>query len=218
MKAELIAEHYQKTFELTLTLWHKRNTTFIILLLVVGIGTLLTFNVNQAQPLLVDYIAKIFGIEHPKRLEELRGSFPYGLIQSIVLMVVLYLMIQLYHRTINITRNYRYLGHLENEIRSELNLSQNAKSFTREGVFYETEKPKFSNTIGIAYILILGILLFSFSIMRVYSDIKTLNILFVFIDLVLSLATIFYFVLYAHSSSSFVQSWFKKGRAKSKSH
>jgi hypothetical protein len=60
---ELIAEHYQKTYELTLAMWEQRNRTFLILLATVGIATLLTFNVSQAQPLLVDLIANAVGIE-----------------------------------------------------------------------------------------------------------------------------------------------------------
>src|SRR5262245_65882553 len=93
---KLLAEHYQKTFELTLTVWEQRNRTFLILLAVVGVASLLTFNVSQAQPLLADLISKTVGVEDATRRAELRTSFPYGLIQSILLMVVLYLTLLLY--------------------------------------------------------------------------------------------------------------------------
>ena len=78
---ELLAEHYQKTFEFTSKLWEQRNRTFLWLLFVVGSGTLLTFRVSQAEPLLVDFVADIFNIENEERINELRTSFPYGLIQ-----------------------------------------------------------------------------------------------------------------------------------------
>ncbi len=214
MKAEILAEHYQKTFELTLTLWEQRNRTFLILLFVIGLGTFLTFNVNQAEPLLVDFIAKIFNVEDKTRLDELRGSFPYGLIQSVILMVVLYLFVQLYHRTITITRNYRYLGSMEAEIRAFLELDQEKVSFTRESTFYWEQSPRFSKYIGVAYIVIIGLLLFAFLIMRIYSDFKSGNFFATIIDLILALITIFFYFNYAYSSSSFLRYLINEVRGK----
>ena len=43
---ELLAEHYQKTYELTLSMWEQRNRTFLVLLGTVGVATILTFNPN----------------------------------------------------------------------------------------------------------------------------------------------------------------------------
>jgi hypothetical protein len=122
-KVELIAEHYQKTFEVTLSTWESRNQTFLVLLATVGAATLLTFNVQEAQPLLVDLVSKFLSIEEATRKAELRTSFPYGLLQSVLLMVVMYLMLVLYHRTTFINRSYRYLEALEIEIRAGLSLS-----------------------------------------------------------------------------------------------
>ena len=79
---EILAEHYQHTFEVTLKLWEQRNRTFLILLFVVGSGSLLTFKVSQAEPLLVDFVADIFNIQNAERIGELRASFPYGLIHA----------------------------------------------------------------------------------------------------------------------------------------
>src|SRR5882672_8946377 len=119
---KLTAEHYQKTYELTLQMWEQRNTTFLLLLTVVGAATVLTFNVPQAQPLLVDIIAKFVGITDAERLKDLRQSFPYGVVQSILLMTVLYLMVILYHRTVFIQRCYAYLGAIEPELKKSLRL------------------------------------------------------------------------------------------------
>ena len=41
--AQLLAEHYQKTYELTYEFWKQRNRTFILLIGVIGVATLLTF-------------------------------------------------------------------------------------------------------------------------------------------------------------------------------
>ena len=84
-------------------------------------------------------------------------------------MVVLYLMVQLYHRTITITRNYDYLASMEQEIRKGLGLQEPMISFTREGLFYWRNSPRFAKQIGIAYIVMLGLLLSAFLGMRIYT-------------------------------------------------
>ena len=47
---ELWTEHYQKTYELTYELWKQRNVTFLALLGVIGVATLLTFGAAQTNP------------------------------------------------------------------------------------------------------------------------------------------------------------------------
>lgn len=208
--SELLAEHYQKTFEVTLSFWEQRNRIFLILLFVVATGAFLTFKVSQAEPLLVDYVAHLIGIENKDRIAELRSSFPYGLIQSIILMVILYLMVQLYHRTITITRNYEYLSCVEQEIRDRLELQFFSVSFTREGSFYWGHTSALSKWIGVAYILMLGILLVAFLVMRLYGDFCFGNIAVIVSDIFLSLTILIFFVAYSYSSSSVVRSFFRR--------
>jgi hypothetical protein len=199
-EANLIAEHYQKTFEVTLATWDNRNQTFLILLATVGAATLLTFNAPQAQPLLVDFVSKILSIEDATRKAELRTSFPYGLLQSIMLMAVMYLMLVLYHRTTFINRSYRYLEALEKEIRASLQLSPESVAFTREGVFYWKKRPVLSKAVGAAYVGTLGILLIAFLGMRIASDFLIGNWWFMAADVFLSLPTLLFFGAYAQSS------------------
>ncbi len=209
---ELIAEHYQKTFELTLKLWDARNMTFLLLLFVVGLGTLITFKVDQAEPLLVDLIAGLLNIEDAGRIGELRTSFPYGLIQSILLMIVLYLTVQLYHRTINITRNYSYLAHLEEEIREGIGIQQHQLSFTREGSFYWQNSSEFSKLVGVTYILMLGLLLIAFFGMRILVDLLAADIFVIIVDVLLAVPTLIFFGKYAYSSSSIIRNLLSKNK------
>ena len=199
---ELLAEHYEKTYEATLKFWEQRNRTFLILLIVVGIATLLTLNVSQAQPLLADLIAKFFSIDDTFRVTELRASLPYGLIQSILLMVVLYLTVILYHRTTTILRNYKYLGDIEKETRENLQIPESKVAFSRESSYYMENKPLLSKFVGLSYIVMVGVLLTVFSGMRVYSDISTKNIFFTFIDVFLSIFALIFFGAYSYASSS----------------
>jgi hypothetical protein len=199
-KVEVLAEHYQKTFELTLMTWEKRNQTFLLLLGVVGAATLLTFNVPQAQPLLVDLVMKVLGVTDANRATELRASFPYGLIQSILLMVVLYLMLILYHRTATIQRFYRYLAALENELREVLALTGNAASFTRESSFYQAHKPVLGRFVAASYIGMLGLLLVAFLGLRIVGDFTSGNVWIAAVDVLLAVPTLVFFYGYARSS------------------
>ncbi len=197
---QILADHYQKTFELTLTTWEKRNQTFLLLLAVVGVATLLTFKVSQAEPLLVDLVVKLLDIKEEVRYDELRRSFPYGLIQSILLMVIMYLTLILYHRTATIQRFYRYLAKLETELRSELALPVTAVTFTRESTFYSEHNPILGRFVAMSYIALLGCLLVTFLGFRIFSDFMSGNVVVAVADLLLAVPTAIFFYGYARSS------------------
>ncbi|MBN3145578.1 hypothetical protein [Pectobacterium brasiliense] len=197
---ELLVEHYHKTYDLTFSVWENRNQTLLILLAVVGFSTLLTFNVSEAQPLLVDIIAKLCGIASDDRIKELKKSFPYGLIQSIFIIVVFYLTINLYHKTCFIKRSYQYLSGLETDIRSALNLPTSSVSFTREGDFYNNHRTFSSFMTGLSYVIILGVLLVSFLSMRLLNDLHAQDYFILITDACLAFGILYFFSIYAYTS------------------
>lgn len=193
----LLVDHYHKTYDLTYSVWESRNMTLLILLAVVGFSTLLTFNVAEAQPLLVDIIAKLCGITDSARIAELRRSFPYGIIQSIFVIIVFYLMLNLYQKTRFIRRSYLYLSGVERDIRATLNLGAHNVSFTREGEFYDKSQSIAGVMTGVSYILILGLLLMSFLGMRLCTDWQTHQYTIFGVDLTLTLGITFFYIAYA---------------------
>jgi hypothetical protein len=112
---EILVDHHQKTYELTFEMWKQRNRTFLI-----SVATLFTFGVPVANSLLVDLVANSVGLSDEKRIIQLRSSFPFGLLQSALLIAVFYLMVNLYHRALYVLRNYSYLSKVEDEIRQHL--------------------------------------------------------------------------------------------------
>ena len=201
-KAEILAEHYQKTYELTFELWKQRNQTFLILLAVIGAATLLTFGSSQTNPLLVRWIAKALGVTGEAAVQELGKSFPFGLLQSLLLVVVFYLVVNLYHRALYVLRNYKYLAALEQEIRQQLGASAESIAFTREGSFYWSDRSRLQSAVKWCYILLVGCLLFAFLGGRIYDDFKAGTVTLVVVDLVVSVATSLFFLAYAQSSVS----------------
>lgn len=154
--------HYEKTFELTYKLWQQRNRLFLLLLAVISTATFLSFRTPFGDTLLASWIANSAGLTEDTEIVALRKSFPYELLQTILLIVIFYLMVNLYHRAVYVLRNYRYLGLLEAEIRSHLNLDANSVSFTRESTFYWDQRSVLSGGVKFVYIGILGALLIAF--------------------------------------------------------
>lgn len=194
---ELLVEHYHKTYDLTFAIWENRNKNLLILLIVVGFSALLTFNVAEAQPLLVDIIAKLCGVSDTTRITELRKSFPYGIIQSIFIIVVFYLMLNLYQKTRFIRRSYEYLSGVEDDIRHALGLKSPSVSFTREGEFYKKGHTFTAMMTGLCYVFILGTLLFSFLGMRLVTDWNSNQNIILIIDSLLSLGVTYFFIAYS---------------------
>ena len=201
--AEALVEHYQKTYELTYEMWKQRNRTFLLLLGVIGVATLLTFRAPEANSLLVDLIRKLFDVSDPVRIDELRKSFPFGLLQSILLIAVFYLMVNLYHRALYVLRNYSYLSNLEQEIRQHLSLAEGTVSFTRESTFYWGGRH--GSLLGFVkwvYIAFLGLLLLAFLGGRIVDDFRIGNVPLAVIDIIIAIPTLLFFLAYAKSSVS----------------
>ncbi|MEM9723233.1 MAG: hypothetical protein AAGA10_28450 [Bacteroidota bacterium] len=211
-RPDILAEHYQKTFELTLKFWESRNRTFLLLLFVIGLGTLLTFKANQADSLLIDFIAGFLKIEDSNRINELRLTFPYSLMQSILLVVIFYLMVQLFHRTNSINRNYDYLGKMEKEIRLELwgKPCLDTISFTRESEHYIKSQQPLKKFIKYSYTGILGLLLVAFLGMRIISDFKAQNYITVIADVLISIPIFIFYLGYAFPDAWLVKLLSKK--------
>jgi hypothetical protein len=202
VNVEILADHYQKTSELTVELWKQRNQIFLILLAVIGAGTILTFSPTTTNPLLVRWIAKSLGVADRQDVQDLGNSFPFGLLQSLVLVVVFYLVVNLYHRSLYVLRNYRYLAALESEIRQHLAVDKRAIAFTREGAFYWNDRSPLQSAVKWCYIVLVGSLLFAFLGGRIFEDLRTHPLALAAVDVLLAIPTALFFLAYARSSVS----------------
>lgn len=197
---ELIVDHYNKTYDLTFNLWEARNKILLCLFLCIGITVFLTFNVAEAQPLLIDIITKSIGITDASRISELRKSFPYSVVHSALLLIIMYLIINLYHRSAFIHRNYVYLSKLEEDIRSRLSINQESKVFSRESAFYDENKTFASKYIGVIYVLVVSFFVLSFLSVRLYLDVLSASKLIIFYDISVGLVISIYLYSWAKLS------------------
>jgi small-conductance mechanosensitive channel len=193
-KAELLVQHYQDTYQLTYQLWQQRNRLFLFLLGIVALASLLTY-APETNSIFLSWIGKVVGISDKKALI---ASVPFALLQAAFLAVVFYLMVNLFHRALYILRNYRYLGALETEIRTTLQLNESDLAFTRESSFYWSDRPWVLGTVKYVYIVFLGVLMLAFLGGRIHTDWG--NWLLIIVDIGLAVPTLGYFFAFSYYS------------------
>jgi hypothetical protein len=189
--AKHLVDHYQKTYELTFTLWGDRNKTFMILLAVVGTAPLITFPALGTRSLVLLYLGHMLGLNE-NDLRVLQDGFPFAILQAIILFAVLYLTINLYHRDRYVLRNYAYLSALEAEIRQILALDSAAVAFTRESTFYWGQRDLLAGAVRYVYIVLLAGLLFSFLGALIVADWRSSNHLLSLVDIVFTVPTLIF--------------------------
>lgn len=189
LTANLVAEHYQHTYELTFEFWKQRNRLFVFLLLTIGLSTIFTLEDFDDQNAILKLIVDIVGAESGSQITELSDSFAMAFLQTILLIIVFFLMFNLYHRSVTVLRNYQYLGQVEDELREILKigaiLNEDAVVYTREGKFYwnwreisESSTNKLRMRIGGlgqdwakgVYIFLVAVLLIPFLYLSLKSD------------------------------------------------
>lgn len=215
--AQVLAEHYQKTNELTYELRQQRDKIFLFLLLTLGGATLFNFDANSSNSILFAGLGKFLG---DNSLGNLKDSPIKSIVVTLLLGAVFYLMSNLYQRTASVLRNYQYLGLMEQEIRVRLGIQEPEISFSREGNYYwrtrerDDSKPdglflRWRKKVGALnltknfYTIFLASLLILSFALRIFNDVQTQNWLLVIIDALIAVPTLVYLNSYAQVSREF---------------
>lgn len=171
--AQLIAEHYQHTFDLTYKYWRERNRIFGVLLLVLGLTALLSVRA-QANTLLVTAMANALGVDdRPADMSALQDSIPVALVNGVAAAIVTMLIFLVYQRSRLLNLLYAYLATLEGELRGQLRLPKASFAFTRESDFYRMRPPDaFAGVLRFGYLASSGIALAGVLSLRVYQDLR----------------------------------------------
>lgn len=202
-KAEILATHYQCTYELTYRFWVQRNRLFVYMLLTVGLASLLAFNPKDANPIFIDVLAKFLEITDKERKAELQGRFPFAILHGILLLFIFYLSVNLFHRSLYVLRSYAYLADLEDEIRATLDIRDGQSAFSREGKFYWNDRPRMLGTVKYVYVFLLGLLLVAFLAGRMAGDWRSQDRLLLALDFLIGAPILFYFIGYAKTAIRF---------------
>lgn len=200
VNVEVLADHYQKTFEVAYDYWKERNKLFVILVLTAGMGLLLLMHVPTADSLLVAAIVKFLNITDQTIKDDLLQKFPFNILLSGVLVVMFYLMQRLYSTNLSVMRTFMYLGALETEVRKHLGLPTGSISFTREGSFYWGRRSRIQAMSKYYYVVVLFIILVPFIGFKLNADLESPNLLVTTVDIVVSIMAVLYWWAYARSS------------------
>lgn len=194
--SELLVEHYQKTYELTYEMWRERNRLFPTLAAVIGGAMILAFHVPQAESLFAAILGSLLRLDTTGQ-QAIQQGLSYQILQTVLMVVVFHLVLDLYRHNQDITRNYKYLAGMEAEIRQTMGFGADRVAFSREDVFYRSHKAALLGGVRFAYTLVLGVMLALFIYARVSDDIRQAAVLFAIVDGIVALATAAFFIDYA---------------------
>ena len=200
VNVDVLAGHYQKTFEVAYEYWKERNRQFVILVLTAVIGLLMIQRGALVNELLVKYIVKYFALTDQTLIGEISKAIPFNLLLSGVLVTMFYFMQRLYSTNLSVMRNYLYLGALEEEIRKHLGLPTGSVAFTREGSFYWGRRSRIQAMSKYYYVVVLFIILAPFIGFKLIADLESPNLLVTAVDVVVSIMAFLYWWAYARSS------------------
>jgi hypothetical protein len=160
VRATVLAEHYQKTYELVLHFWERRNRQFVTLaavLAVAAVGSILQDALIAAARIYLEGLLKDAKTDVKVVLQALPQA--YSVLITFLLVSSFYLMANLYLQTSLIINYYGYLELLEQDLRNELSLHRDRVAFTREGAYYSTTGQRVSTIVRLFYKLVLFALL-----------------------------------------------------------
>lgn len=181
---EILYDHYKETFSLSKAAQERRNKSFICLCVLEALAFFIVIDPEKM-------------LNTMKSFETLAEivNLGYVIIQTLLWMMIAYVLIRYVQDMIYIERQYGYLNELEKRL-----LDNNAKKIiSREGENYQKEYPKVLNLIDLFYKMLMPVL---FSVINVFHIVMEWqhsgkNILSVVCDTVLFIAifiiTWFYF-------------------------
>lgn len=200
---DVLAGHYQKTFEIALENWKERNRLFLFLVLTAVVGLILLQRGDIANELFVKYVQKYFALtpaEDYGLLKAISETVPFSFVQSAVLVVMFYFMQRLHATNLAVMRTYKYLALLENEIQPHLGLPRASGSFTRESKFYWSNRVFMQTMSKWSYVAVLFFLLIPFMYLKLADDLASAPFPITSVDAIVSVLILAYWVDYARSA------------------
>lgn len=155
---DVLYDHYKETFSLSKEAQRRRNKSFVILCVLEALSFLLLIRPEMAFELILKGINKDI-IETSLQLSN-------TIIQTLIWLLIVYVMIRYIQDMLYIERQYTYLDKLEKEI-SNLTI---AGIFSREGENYQRNYPIVLNFIDLFYKMLMPILFALINMIRIHEE------------------------------------------------
>lgn len=163
-KLDTYYDHYKDTFTLSKTAQSRRNKYFVFLCLLEAISFMLIKNPELICGLLND-VSK-------NKLESV-FQFSNTVLQTLVWILIAYVLVRYVQDVLYVERQYGYLSMLENKIGELLGESDDHNIFTREGDHYLESYPIVLNLIDLFYKFFSPILFTAINVVHIVQEWKS---------------------------------------------
>jgi len=154
---DVLYDHYKETFGLSKEAQVRRNKNFIILCILEAFSFLLLIRPEQAFKLILEGINNELGMTL---------QLSNTIIQTLLWILIAYVMIRYIQDMLYVERQYIYLGKLEEKISSIIG----GNIFTRESDNYLEQFPMVLNFIDLFYKMLMPIFFTSINIVRIRKE------------------------------------------------
>ncbi|MCI8307071.1 MAG: hypothetical protein HFH14_03375 [Lachnospiraceae bacterium] len=165
----IVYDHYRETYQLSRQAQQRRNKSFIILCILEAFSFLLLIRPEQVLNLIIDSINSQLDITL---------TFGNTILQTLLWILIIYVMIRYIQDVFYIERQYSYIGSLEaameslmqDAIKESKTLSVNSKLFLRESDNYLTDYPIVLNLIDLFYKTLIPVIFIVINTVRIYNE------------------------------------------------
>ena len=154
---EILYDHYKETFSLSKEAQSRRNKSFVVLCILEAFSFLLLIRPEKAFELILEGINKEL---------DMTLQLSNTIIQTLLWLLIVYIMIRYIQDMLYIERQYIYLDSLEKEIS---NLGS-VNIFAREGANYQKDYPMVLNFIDLFYKMLMPIFFALINVVRIYKE------------------------------------------------
>lgn len=156
-KLSILAEHYKNTFDFQKENLLRRDKLFFLILCLLVLKLFIIYTPNDAFILISQFIQEKLSLK-----SEINLLF----VQSVIWFSLLALVIKYFQSVIFIERQYNYIHKIE----ALLSQEYENKTFTREGISYLKDYPKFLNWASFLYTILFPIILLVISTLKIFSE------------------------------------------------
>lgn len=159
---DVLYDHYKETVSLSKEAQVRRNKSFLILCILEAFSFFILIRPEKAFELILDGINEELGMTL---------KLSNTIIQTLVWLLIAYVMIRYIQDMLYVERQYSYLSKLENAISNNMTIN----IFSREGDHYLHNYPMVLNFIDLFYKMLMPILFEFINIVRICKEWKSVN-------------------------------------------
>lgn len=201
-KLDTYYDHYKETYLLSKAAQSHRNRSFVILCILESISFMLTRN--------PDFICGVLNDMVRKNLESVI-QFNNTILQTLVWILIAYVLVRYVQDVLYVERQYEYLGKLEKKISELLGEDEKQNIFNREGDNYLKSYPMVLNFIDLFYKFFIPILFTFINIVHIVQECNNgISRVALAVDTTICVVIIIITWFYFFEIHSKIAGWFKK--------